>query len=96
MSVKDGILDLTIKKHWFFEIKSGRKTNEYRNYETWKNKLSKTGKYNIVRFRLGQTTKTSDINKVLYGKIKSITVKQGIQTDLKCKDKVFDIEFALI
>ena len=96
MSIKDGILDLTIQKYWFNEIKTKRKTHEYRNIKSWKNKLSKPENYKTIRFRLGQTTKATDSTKVLYGKILSITEKNGKDTDLKTDVLVYDIEFKLI
>ena len=98
MSIKDGILDVTVKKHWFNEIKSGRKTHEYRDIESWEHKLGrdKKNKYHTLRIRAGMLVKSSDTNNVLYGKILSITEKYGLETDLKIDSRVYDIEFELI
>lgn len=98
MSIKDGILDLPIKKYWFNCIKQGTKTHEYRNSAIWQNRLGgdKWQRYSIVRFRQGQTVKSTDKNKVLYGKILSVKKVNGKNTDLKINHDVFDIEFELI
>ncbi len=98
MSIRDGILDLPIKKYWFNQIKCGAKTHEYRNLDTWQNKLGngKWARYAIVRFRQGQTVKSTDKNRVLYGKILSVKVIPGAKTDLRINQNCFDIEFELI
>lgn len=98
MSIRDGILDLPIKKYWFNKIKSGEKTHEYRNAASWDNKLGhgKYARYTTIRFRQGQVAKSTDRSKVLYAKIKSVKVVDGINTDLKVKNQVFDIEFELL
>ena len=96
MSLKDGILDVTIKKYWFNRIKSGEKIHEYRNVTSWKNKLSEASNYKIIRFRSGLLTKSNNKEKVLLGNIKSITIRNGKDTDLKCNNDVYDIEFELI
>nr|DAJ76603.1 MAG TPA: ASCH domain protein [Caudoviricetes sp.] len=98
MSIKDGILDLPIKKYWFNKIKAGEKTHEYRNAANWDNKLGngKYARYTTIRFRQGQVVKSTDKCKVLYAKIKSVKVVDGINTDLKVKNQVFDIEFELL
>jgi len=96
MSIKDGILDLTIKSHWFNLIKNGQKTHEYRNGCTWRNKLEyNSEKYHTVRFRNGMLVKSTDKNNVILAKIKSITLKDGRNTDLKIDEPVYDIEFEL-
>lgn len=98
MSKKNGILDLVVTKQWFEKIKSGEKTHEYRNFQKWKRLLANDNHYhyNIIRFRNGQTVKSTDVKKVLYGEIHSVSVVQGINTDLKCRGPVFDIEFKLL
>lgn len=98
MSISDGILDLPIKKYWFLQIKSGAKTHEYRNTAVWLSKLggNKKDNYHTIRFRQGQTVKSTDKNKVLYAEILSISVVDGKNTDLKINHEVFDIEFKLI
>lgn len=98
MSIRDGILDLPIKKYWFDRIKNGEKTHEYRNTAIWNNKLGngRYARYTIVRFRQGQVVKSTDKNRVLYGKILSVKRVNGKDTDLKINHDVFDIEFELI
>ena len=98
MSILDGILDLTIKKYWFNVIKSGKKTHEYRNTATWSSKLGgkKKEKYHTIRFRQGQTIKSTDKNNVIYAKILSISITDGKNTDLNINHEVFDIKFELI
>ncbi len=91
MSKSDGILDLTIKKFWFEQIKSGAKKTEYRNYATWKNKLCPGNGYKLVRFRMGQLTRKTDPNKTMLFEIKSIEIINGKDTPLKIDDKVFAI-----
>ena len=49
----------------------------------------------IMEFRLGYP-KSTDKGKILKGIIKRIVVIDGQDTDLKCKGKVFDIEFSLV
>lgn len=103
MSKKDGILDLPIKKEWFNKIKSGEKTHEYRkvclhwcnNIGIKVNSLFKVDKFRKVKFarlRCGQTVKSTDKEKTMLFEIKSISCTGGIETDLKYKEWVFDIE----
>lgn len=98
MSIKDGILDLPIKKYWFNQIKCGAKTHEYRNSATWNNRLGndKWMRYSTIRFRQGQTVKSTDKDRVLYAKILSVKKVNGRNTYLKINHNVFDIEFKLI
>lgn len=91
MSKQDGILDLTLKKFWFEQIKSGAKKIEYRNYNTWKNKLCPGNEYKLVRFRLGQLAKKTDPNKRMLFEIKNIEIINGKDTPLKVNDRVFAI-----
>ena len=97
MSIKDGILDLPLKKYWFNQIKSCIKIHEYRNAAVWKSKLdgNKKHNYHTIRFRQGQLAKSTDKNKVLYAKILSIKKVNGLDTDLKINYDVYDIEFKL-
>ena len=98
MSIKDSILDLTIKKYWFKQIECGAKTHEYRNVATWKNRLGgdKWKRYHLIRFRNGQTVKSTDKNKVLYARLISVKKVNGKDTDLKINHDVYDIEFKLL
>lgn len=100
------MLTFNIKKQWFNKIKSGEKTHEYRlkNYY-WFHRLFRYWydyqnnlpflKGDDVRFCLGYPSK-SDTDKWLYGKIKTVTIINGKNTDLAIDKDVFDIEFELI
>lgn len=103
MSKKDGILDLPIKKEWFDKIKSGEKTHEYRRVcphwcrmigtQTYRlNEINEYRKVDKIRFRCGQTVKSTDKEKTMLFEIKSISYINGIKTDLNIDDMVFDIE----
>jgi len=103
MSKKDRILDVPIKKVWFDKIKSGEKTHEYRRVcPHWCSKIGifidsgladfTETKVNKIRFRCGQTTKSTDKDKTMLFKIKSIDCIDGEKTDLKYNGLVFDIE----
>ena len=93
------MLVFNLKKEWFEKIKAGNKTHEYRRYnDYWKKRIDKyvwwyEGKE--CEFRLGYP-KSTDKGKILKGIIKRIVVIDGQDTDLKCKGKVFDIEFSLV
>lgn len=103
MSKKDGILDLPIKKEWFDKIRSGEKTHEYRrvcphwcsNIGIESNNLYNVDKFRkvkIARLRCGQIVKSTNKEKTMLFEIKSISCIDGIETDLKYKGFVFDIE----
>ncbi len=84
-------LKLVLTDHWFEEIKSGRKTHEYRKFTPfWENRLNKFefSKGCLVQFqkayRKNPERMTFEINK--------ITIIDGEYTDLKCVEDVFDIE----
>lgn len=100
MSKKDGILNLPLTKHWFDEIKSGRKTHEYReardywnrilsaDYEARHNYDDRPIQYHLVRFQLGYQ---KNAPKMIF-EIKDISTVWGENTDLKIKGYVYDIE----
>lgn len=70
-------LTLVLTDHWFEEIKSGRKTHEYRVCsEHWHKRL---GEYEQHPERMTFS-------------VKSVTICDGRNTDLRVKDYVFDIE----
>lgn len=103
MSKKNRILDLPIKKVWFDKIKTGEKTHEYRKATShWCNNIGisihclqfvdKLRKVDFVRFRAGQTVKSTDKDKVMYFEIKSIETINGKNTDLAIDCNVFDIK----
>lgn len=103
MSKNNGVLDVPIKKIWFDKIKSGEKKHEYRRVcSHWVNaigarpfRLNEVNKYrevNKIRLRCGQTAKSTDKEKTMLFEIKSISYINGITTDLKVDDMVFDIK----
>lgn len=103
MSKQDGILDLVVKGVWFDKIKSGEKTHEFRERNGyWKQRLEKSlypiewkngvrfksTDYKAVCFRRGYA---KDAERMLFS-IRSISIKDGLLTDLHIHDDVFDIE----
>ncbi len=97
------MLTFNLKKEWFEKIKSGEKTHEYREYSLyWANRISNAIFRNNEKFpipccfKLGYPPR-DDKDRILYGNIICIrNLMSGIDTDLKTKNRVFDIEFALI
>ncbi len=90
-------LKLVLTDHWFEEIKSGRKTHEYRKVTPFWTKrlgaettlcLAHTYKVNRVQF---QKAYRKNAEKMTF-EIKDILVRFGTNTDLKCPEPVFDIE----
>lgn len=83
-------LKLVLTDHWFEEIKSGRKTHEYRQMKTyWNLRLIPTYQWKFVEF---QKAYRKNAEKMLF-KIKSFTANpNGMETDLKINGPVFDIE----
>lgn len=112
MSKKDKILDCVVKQHWFEEIKSGRKTSEYRLVkENWSKKIF--GK--DLKIQLSKNSLPADVNNiddlvvipdkirirhgmrsnaehVILFKIKNILIVDGLKTDLKVNDYVYEIQ----
>ena len=88
-------LHCVLKKEWFEKIKSGVKTHEYREVKYfWQKRIfihprSTTPKFDKVRFTLGMT---SEKDKTMLFKIKSVTACVGTETDLKTDKWVYDIE----
>ena len=101
------MLTFNLKKEWFDKIKSGEKTHEYRVASPyWEARLSYLmdilNPSNQIRllipccFCLGYPAKDA-IGKRLYGDILNISkLQNGLDTDLKTNEPVFDIEFELI
>ncbi len=100
------MLTLNLKKEWFDKIKSGEKTHEYREVKDyWTKRIFLYSKlvcrqtslplHNKIIFVCGYAPK-EDTSKRLKAKIKSITIKNGKNTDLKIDKDVYDIEFELI
>lgn len=104
------MLIFNLKKEWFEKIKSGEKTHEYREVKPYwvtriKNKLNflwcdidemKCGGifYPFINTRI--VFRCGYNGEKLKAKVKSITIKDGLNTDLKIDKPVFDIEFELI
>lgn len=89
------ILKLVLTDHWFEEIKSGRKTHEYRVVsEFWESRISRKawllyyGNEVLVEF---QKAYRKNAEKMIF-KIKKISITNGEDTDLKCQGEVYDIE----
>lgn len=95
-------LKLVLTDHWFEEIKSGRKTHEYRKATLFWLKRISTKKENALRaglFSFGshqfvefQKAYRKNPERMTF-KIKSIAwLPSGLETDLRCIEAVFDIE----
>lgn len=96
------ILRMVLTDHWFDEIKSGRKTHEYRTYSKhWVKRLTFTSDdlsaigfrrfipFDFIEF---QRAYRKNPERMTF-KIKRIgLLLSGINTDLKCDEPVFDIE----
>lgn len=87
------ILKLVLTDHWFEEIKSGRKTHEYREFKSFWIKRLQDGNgnwkdYNFVEF---QKAYRKNPERITF-EIKDIHVIEGKNTDLKIDKRVFDIE----
>lgn len=81
------VLFLILTKHWFDEIKSGRKTHEYREARDYWNKRLTGKRYTHVALRRGYGKGAE----VMIFKIDALTRKQNIPNDLNLPD-VWDIE----
>lgn len=82
-------LKLVLTDHWFEEIKSGRKTHEYRQMKTyWNLRLIPTRQWELVEF---QKAYRKNPERMTF-EIKKVVVRNGKDTDLQIDDKVFDIE----
>lgn len=95
------ILKLVLSDHWFEEIKSGRKTHEYRKATPfWNNRLKwfiapkenfegiTVEEGSLVEF---QKAYRKNPERMIF-EIKKITIIGGENTDLHCEEPVFDIE----
>lgn len=97
-------LKLVLTDHWFEEIKSGRKTHEYRAMsEYWEKRFN----YKFITrgvFYPGTVINNFPYDEVEFQKayrknaekmtflIKKVTLQRGYETDLKYDGGVFDIE----
>lgn len=100
------MLTFNVKKEWFEKIKSGEKTHEYRVVKPyWFRRLFLYSKelcrqtyiplHGECMFLCGYP-KAEVHSRRLKAKIKNITIRNGMDTDLKVDTDVFDIEFELI
>ncbi len=88
-------LTLVLTDHWFEEIKSGRKTHEYRVCsEHWYKRLGEYEQHPeraaelTVRF---QKAYRKNPERMTFA-VKSVTICNGLHTDLHTDSDVFDIE----
>ena len=95
MSENGKTLKLVLTNHWFDEIKSGRKTHEYRKWtQFFMERISITkpdgssGNPDFVQF---QRAYYKNPERMTF-EIKSVQVIKGTDTDLHCDDYVYDIE----
>lgn len=95
------ILKLVLTDHWFEEIKSGRKTHEYRKAtKFWYQRLLSYMRLVALCNSGGKLQRPQVQFQKAYRKnpermtfeIKKITIIGGEYTDLKCVEDVFDIE----
>ena len=96
------MLTFNLKKEWFEKIKSGEKTHEYRRMTPyWEtricNAIKKDKDFTLqIKFCCG-CPKNDDKEKILLANVIRITQNvDGLETDLKINELVFDIEFELI
>ena len=88
-------LKLVLTDYWFEEIKSGRKTHEYRKWTQYFveriSKRQKDGSYKHCEFVEFQKAYRKNPERMLF-KIKNVSVINGKDTDLHIDDYVYDIE----
>ncbi len=86
------VLKLVLTDHWFEEIKSGRKTHEYR-IETpyWRKRIVQNGFFHSFDFVQFQKAYRKNPERMTF-KIKQISIINGLNTDLHIDTDVFDIE----
>lgn len=84
-------LKLVLTDHWFEEIKSGRKTHEYRKFTPfWENRLEKF-EFSTGCFVQFQRAYRKNPERMTF-EIKDICLVDGKNTDLHIDGLVFDIE----
>lgn len=89
------MLTLNLEKKWFDKIKSGEKTHEYRDatpYFASRLEKLKPGDQFILRWGY----KADPEREVLAKFVRLSVVKDGMTTDLKHNNPVYDIEFVLM
>lgn len=102
------MLTFNLKKEWFEKIKAGEKTHEYRefnlywlarlqkHFELWDDEIDEMerGKVYILDYPI--ILKCGYTGEKLKAIARYITIKNGLDTDLKINEDVFDVEFELI
>lgn len=83
----DRVLFLILTEHWFDEIKSGRKTHEYREAREYWNKRLTGKRYTHVALRRAYGKGAE----VMIFKIDALTREHNIPNDLRAAD-VWDIK----
>ena len=90
------MVTFNLRKKWFDKIKSGEKTHEYRETkEYWAKRITKVHVNDVICFTLGYPKKGNKC-KTLYAEVLSVSIVNGIYTDLKTDKNVFDINFKLL
>lgn len=91
------MLTFNLKKEWFDKIKSGEKTHEYRKYNKyWTKRLNHIKTPCECIFACGYPKKDDNLRR-LKAIITDISLlNNGINTDLRVHEFVWDIEFRLI
>lgn len=95
-------LKLVLTDHWFEEIKSGRKNHEYRkSTEFWQkrlmneieiNKYAKSYIFKPYTTVMFQKAYRKNPERMIFEIKKIYLITSGLETDLHCKEPVFDIE----
>lgn len=89
------MLTLNLEKKWFHKIKAGEKTHEYRDVTPYfASRLEKLKPGD--RFILRWGYKADPEREVLAEFVSLSVVEDGMTTDLKHNNPVYDIEFVLI
>lgn len=89
-------MNFNLKKEWFYKIKNGEKTHEYREFKPyWNKRINKLKKGDVIVFCNGYP-QYMDSENMCAAIIQNIELlERGLNTDLKCKTPVWDIEFVL-
>lgn len=97
------MLVFNLKSKWYDKINSGEKSHEYREVKPYwtkrienfirENLSGSEFSYPFIEFRKGYPKKDSSDYFVI--KVKSITIVNGLNTDLKIDKPVYDIELDL-
>lgn len=89
------MLTLNLKREWFEKIKAGQKTHEYRDVKPYfTSRLEKLKPGDLFILRWGY--KPDPEREFLAELVRLSVVKDGMTTDLRHNNPVYDIEFKLI